>query len=307
MKFIIDGSLKETTGEDSTRMPFVEVLTKEEYREKYRHLVKDHLLLRSMENISHCKVDMFKRYILGTLCVPEKEEPVDVQWCCGFYMDEEKLILLGDGQKNILTVLKRIEKYRIVDMKTPAHVLFEFLESLVVDDVEFADELEKRLDAKEDEMVEEVNEIPKDFEGYILRTRKELTVWNRYYRQLYEMGEFLATCPNKIIDEDAKEMFSFFANKVERLYSDTQMLREYALQLRDMYQSRIDVRQNKVVQFLTIVTTIFMPLTLITGWYGMNFAKMPELHWVHGYGFVILAAVVIIIFEWRIFKKKKWL
>lgn len=306
MQYKIDGSLKKIENLDQSQIPFVEVLAEDEYRKKYNYLVKDHLLLRSMESVSHCKVDLFKKYILGTLCVPEKDRPVDKQWYCGFYMDKEKLILLGDV-KEISAVLNRIEQHRIVDMSTPAQVLFEVLESLVVEDVEFTDELEKRLDAKEDEMAEDVNEIPKDFESFILCTRKELTVWNRYYRQLYEMGEFLETCPNGIVDEDAKEMFTFFSNKAQRLYSDTQTLREYALQLRDMYQSRIDVRQNKVVQFLTVVTTIFMPLTLITGWYGMNFVKMPELQWVYGYGFVILAAAVIIAVEWWIFRKKKWL
>ena len=61
------------------------------------------------------------------------------------------------------------------------------------------------------------------------------------------------------------------------------------------------------MQFLTIVTTVFMPLTLITGWYGMNFSKMPELDWEYGYGVVIILAVVLVIAEILIFRKKKWL
>lgn len=58
---------------------------------------------------------------------------------------------------------------------------------------------------------------------------------------------------------------------------------------------------------LTVVTTIFLPLTLLTGWYGMNFVYMPEIHWRFGYIAVIAAAIVIVIFEIIYFKKKKLL
>ena len=57
----------------------------------------------------------------------------------------------------------------------------------------------------------------------------------------------------------------------------TAQLLEYAEQVKDAYQSRLDARQNRSMQFLTIISTIFLPLTLITSWYGMNFQNMPEL------------------------------
>ena len=65
------------------------------------------------------------------------------------------------------------------------------------------------------------------------------------------------------------------ANRLSRLNLEAQEHFEYATQIIDTYQAKINVRQNKVMQILTIVTTIFMPLTLITGWYGMNF-NIPE-------------------------------
>jgi magnesium transporter len=58
---------------------------------------------------------------------------------------------------------------------------------------------------------------------------------------------------------------------------------------------------------LTVVTTIFMPLTLIVGWYGMNFRYMPELEWHWGYPVIIIASVVIVVASLLFFKKKKWL
>ncbi len=65
-------------------------------------------------------------------------------------------------------------------------------------------------------------------------------------------------------------------------------------------------RLNKVMQFLTVVTTIAVPIGIITGWYGMNFRVMPELHWPGSYFVVIGVAVVIIVGLLALFKRKKW-
>ena len=94
---------------------------------------------------------------------------------------------------------------------------------------------------------------------------------------------------------------------MDRLSKDALNLRAYSSQIYDMYQSRINIRQNKVMQFLTVITTIFMPLTLITGWYGMNFKNMPEIDWQYGYISVIGFSLLLIVVEYIIFKKKKWM
>ena len=87
--------------------------------------------------------------------------------------------------------------------------------------------------------------------------------------------------------------------------ADIERLREYAMQVSGEYQSQVDIAQNRVMQLLTIVTTIFLPLSLIVGWYGMNF-DMPELSWEYGYPVVIVLAVVIVAVLIRYFKRKKW-
>ena len=60
------------------------------------------------------------------------------------------------------------------------------------------------------------------------------------------------------------------------------------------------------MQILTIVTTVFMPLTLITGWYGMNFKNMPELDSKYGYFIIAIISIIVISVEFIIFKIKKW-
>ena len=95
--------------------------------------------------------------------------------------------------------------------------------------------------------------------------------------------------------------------RIGRLKDEAQMLREYGLQVRELFQAEIDIRQNNIMKILTIVTTIFLPLSLVAGWYGMNFTNMPELTWKYGYPAVIgISVLVVLICLWVMKKKKFW-
>ena len=96
-------------------------------------------------------------------------------------------------------------------------------------------------------------------------------------------------------------------NRVERLRDISSSLRDYVMQIRDLNKTHLDVKQNRIMTILTVVTTIFMPLTLIAGWYGMNFRYMPELETRWGYPVVIAVSALIVIASLLFFKKKKWL
>lgn len=101
-------------------------------------------------------------------------------------------------------------------------------------------------------------------------------------------------------------MFDMLSNKMERLADETQLLREYAMQVQDVYQAEIEIRQNDVMKVLTIVTTIFLPLTLIAGWYGMNFEYMPELKYKYSYPVVVFVSAAIVFASLLYFKKKRF-
>lgn len=85
-----------------------------------------------------------------------------------------------------------------------------------------------------------------------------------------------------------------------------EIMREYAMEIWEIYQSQISIRQNDIMKILTIVTTIFLPLSLLAGWYGMNFEYMPELHWRYGYVGVLVAAVLIVTFSMILFRRKRY-
>ena len=77
------------------------------------------------------------------------------------------------------------------------------------------------------------------------------------------------------------------------------------MHIREALDAALSYEQNRIMKVFTTVTTVFMPLSLIAGWYGMNFTGMPELGWKYGYAFAgALSVLVILVCIW-FFKKKK--
>lgn len=141
----------------------------------------------------------------------------------------------------------------------------------------------------------------------LLQMKKELLVMRNYYEQLIDIGEALEDNENEVFDENYLRYISNFTKKTERLKDDVELLRGAVVHLQDAYQSSIDLKTNHTMQIFTVVSTIFFPLTLIVGWYGMNFKYMPELGWKYGYVFVIVLSVVVVAVLAIIGKKKKWI
>lgn len=75
----------------------------------------------------------------------------------------------------------------------------------------------------------------------------------------------------------------------------------------DIYLSSISNRMNAVMKVLTIIATIFMPLTFLAGVYGMNFKNMPELEWKFGYPMIVLVMLIVVVIMLYFFRKKKWI
>ena len=116
----------------------------------------------------------------------------------------------------------------------------------------------------------------------------------------------MQTSVNGGLSEEEKAQCQLFSIRAELLHDHVEMLREYLVQIRELYQSLIAVQQNQVMSILTVVTTIFLPLTLIAGWYGMNFKHMYELNSPYSYPIFILISFLVCISLVIYFKKKHW-
>src|ERR1051326_2532698 len=108
------------------------------------------------------------------------------------------------------------------------------------------------------------------------------------------------------LQESTKIFFSDVYDHVVQIVDTIETLREMVSASLDIYLSSISYRLNTVMKVLTIITTIFMPLTFIVGIYGMNFEHMPELKWEWGYPLVLSVMAAIAIAMLGFFIRKQW-
>lgn len=186
-----------------------------------------------------------------------------------------------------------------------ARFLYTFLDELLEMDAVILENMDFHIARMEEKLVKKCP--PKGYHDEIFAMKRELLLLRSYYEQLLEVGERLYSNDNGILLEEEREQFQIFTERVKRFRDNVMFLKESLVEVREAYESYIDLNMNAIMKFLTVSTTVFMPLTFMTGWYGMNFEHMPELKWHYSYlGFAVIAVLVfttIMIY----FKKKKYL
>ena len=180
----------------------------------------------------------------------------------------------------------------------------EFLLSLTAEDIYALDEVENKITLIEDALLINPRMNSNDLKK-IIHIRRELLNIKRYYEQLSLIVSELAINRGGLFDDEVKKRFDYFLRRVDRLINATSLLREYITQVREAYQAQIDIEQNQIMRVFTVITSIFLPLTLIVGWYGMNL-KLPEFGWSFGYPFVIILSIAVSALCIALFKIKKW-
>ena len=182
-------------------------------------------------------------------------------------------------------------------------LLHRFFARLLRDDMRHLDRLETEITDTEDEVISGAQKDPLE---KIIALRKELMALKRYYEQLNSILDELSANDNGLLSEEEVRRIVILCSRTERYLRSVLNLREYVAQMREAYQSQIDIQQNQLMKVFTVVTAIFLPLTLLVGWYGMNFADMPELRWRYGYPAVIALSVALAVVLIVVFKRKKW-
>lgn len=110
----------------------------------------------------------------------------------------------------------------------------------------------------------------------------------------------------RLIDDQLQKYFSDIYENAVKISETFETYRDLMGNLREAYQSSIANRANEIMRVFTAITTVFMPLTVITGIYGMNFTNMPELNWKYSYFVVIGLMVTLGLSMFFIFRKKDW-
>jgi magnesium transporter len=111
----------------------------------------------------------------------------------------------------------------------------------------------------------------------------------------------------RLIDDQLQKYFSDIYENAVKISENFDTFRELIGNLREAYQASIANRANEIMRVFTAITTIFIPLTLITGIYGMNFDNMPELHAKYSYYIVLGIMAVLGGGMFYIFRKRDWI
>lgn len=146
-----------------------------------------------------------------------------------------------------------------------------------------------------------------DYSDELHLCRRELTDLRRIIWPMKEVISAMQSAGSELIKEDTVPFLRDTNDHVAQYLDVLDGNRELQIGLRDIMATNISNRMNEVMKVLTIIATIFIPLTFLAGIYGMNFAHMPELAWPWAYpvllGIMAAVAVGMVIF----FKRKKWL
>ena len=241
--------------------------------------------------------------LTGTLAIPDREDISGDGHCFSFALDEKGVILVDDTgyAERVVAVIQKSKKWKFPSLE---RFLYDLLEYTIAGDLGFLENSENRLNRIEEDILHgKVESYPPEMN----EIRGNLLDLRVHYEQLIDLSQELEENENNFFREENLRYFHMFTERVIRLRDTAVGQRDYVMQLRDLVQSQADVRQNRIMTVLTVITTIFMPLTLIAGWYGMNFRYMPELEWKGSYPIVWLVSILIVVVCLVWFKKKKWM
>ena len=255
------------------------------------------------ENLFMTKAEVNYDSLTGSFIIPDRSDLLERSNRFAFALDERGIVFI-DHDGYAASLVKRIaatKKWRYPGLE---RFIYDFLETIISGDLNMLERYEDEITIIEDRILEGnlTGELERNNE-----IRGELLKLKMYYEQLIDLGQELAENENDFFMSDNLRFFELFTARVTRLQGLVSTLKEYTMQVRELYQSELSVKQNRIMTVLTVVTTIIMPLTLVTGWYGMNFKYMPELDSPLAYPIVIGVVIVMAISGIIYFKKKKWL
>lgn len=252
------------------------------------------------------KVENYKDYIfmiLEDIQINEGERLQTRQ--LSLVLFKNMVISIEEKESNIFETITRKINDRINIMENSAdNIFFELVDITVEDYFDVLETIGERIDEVEDKLLfnpikETLNEIYM-LKRDLISTRK--TLW------------LMRNAINRLIKNEFSLIGSTTLNYLREIYDNivqlvdlTETYRDICSGMLDIYLSSVSNKTNDIMKVLTILSTIFIPLTFLAGVYGMNFKYLPEVDWEYGYiGFWVIS-LIITGFMIRFFKRKKWM
>ncbi len=262
--------------------------------------IKNYIDKYSLEHIVNEQVDKFEshaRFNLISFDWYDINSPQELPSQIIIHFNEKNLFFLCEDERSYNKVNKLFKQDESIEK-----MLYNFFVGLIDNDTNYLEALEEKITETEDDLL---TSSKKECASEIISYRRELLQLKKYYEQLNRIFEGLVENENNLISETSLRYFHILDSRIDRLFANVLNIRDYVTQVREAYQAQIDIEQNNLMRIFTVITSIFLPLTLIVGWYGMNL-QMPEFSWKYGYAFVISLSLLISTICLIIFKKRKW-
>ena len=184
------------------------------------------------------------------------------------------------------------------------YLAYALIDNVVDNYFEVLDRFEERMEQLEAEIT---NSPTRGTKEAIYHLKFQMLAMRKAVMPLRDAVNKFSRCEGTAVDESTGIYIRDLYDHVLRIADLTETYRDMLNGLIELYHSELSLRMNNVMQVLTVITTIFVPLTFIAGVYGMNFDNIPELHFKNGYfylwGFMIAIAIALLFY----FKKKRWL
>ena len=251
-------------------------------------------------------VEVYDDYTFTELRIADAGNPEAADDCVALYIKKNLFIVVDvedhdDSTKNkFLAALRRYPPRAITQEK----LICAFLDALIVNETRHLEDLSLRIAGLEEDIFH--GKADRDFHFTVLGLKKHLLKMHNYYEQLLDITHALDEDENELFAGGSLMYLANVSNKITRLREDADSLNSTLTHVQDAYSAHLDLQLNNIMKIFTVITSIFFPLTLIAGWYGMNFTGMPELTWKYGYVYVILLSAGTVLFLAILGKRKKW-
>jgi len=251
-------------------------------------------------------VDVFDDYTFTELNIVNPQHVDDDNDCVALLIKKNMIIVVDVLDRDCSTKNKFIAAINKRHLKgvTIEKVVYAFLEYLIAGSAQYIEKTGNSITELEEDVIK--GNTDDDFNLDLMTLKKELLTMHNYYEQLLDITEALEENENDLFVEEDLRYIANMNNKIQRLKEDIDSLSSLVVHLQDAYSASLDLSLNHTMKRFTVITSIFFPLTLIVGWYGMNFDSMAEFHWKYGYLYVILLSVAVVTVLAIIGKKKKW-
>lgn len=286
----------------------IDGLTNQEQIQKIsKHFDLHYLLVEDLLNTDHQpKADEFEDHLFFTLKMLYRIEGQSIDYeHISFVLGKNYLLSFQEKEGDIFdNIRNRIKQDSGIIRKRGAdYLLYRLIDAIVDSYYSVLESIGRRVEEIEDNISSNATEL--DFIE-IQKLRKEFIYLRKVVYPLREALNKVIKNEEGFIEERNEKYFSDVYDHVIHLIDSLDTYKDLTSTLMDLYMNTINYRMNEVMKLLTVITTIFIPLSFIAGVYGMNFHNMPELQTQNGYYIVLVAMGAIFVAMIGYFKYKKW-